>query len=99
MTEYVAKHYIPLKGGMLTPGEIIRDLPEDVIPRLKAKGAIEEIAPVAAAEDIPDEAEPEEAEEIIEAGEEPEEKIEIDALDGVVTDAKPAKKTRKKKEG
>ena len=44
--EYVVKHYIPAKRGMLTPGEIVSDLPEELIPRLLERGAIEEIAPL-----------------------------------------------------
>ena len=40
--EYVARHYIPLKKGLVTPGEILSDLPEEIIPRLLEKGAIEE---------------------------------------------------------
>ena len=47
--EYVARHYFPLKTGLATPGEILTDLPEDIVPRLLAKGAIETIAPATAA--------------------------------------------------
>lgn len=41
--DYVARHYFPLKRGMATPGEILSDLPEEIIPRLLEKGAIEEV--------------------------------------------------------
>ncbi len=104
--EYVARHYIPLKKGLATPGEILSDLPEEVIPRLLAKGAIEEIAPAPAAAVKPDKkpekaakAKPESVPEPVEPevedkGEEAE--LEIDALDGVVTAPKEEKpKTRK----
>ena len=107
MSDYVALHYIPLKKGLVTPGEIISDLPEDAIPRLLAKGAIQEIAPAAPAEgraeekpakaakakpeSVPEPVEPEITEE---TGEDAE--VEIDALDGVVTAPKEEKpKTRK----
>lgn len=105
--EYVARHYIPLKKGMATPGEILSDLPEEIIPRLLEKGAIEEIAPVSGAAVKPDKkpdkaakAKPESVPEPVEseveeaAGEDAE--VEIDALDGVVTAPKEEKpKTRK----
>ena len=109
--EYVVKHYIPLKRRLLTPGEIVSDLPEEIIPRLLEKGAIEEIAPVPQEDRKPAKvtkakakaAEPDPVEEPeIEAEEEA---PEIDALDAIGEAEpevkKPAKKSRKstKKEG
>ena len=106
--EYVARHYIPLKKGLVTPGEILSDLPEEIIPRLLEKGAIEEIAPVQAAAVKPDKkpdkaakAKPESAPEPVEdeteeVAADDAEVEEIDALDGVVTAPKEEKpKTRK----
>lgn len=106
--EYVARHFIPLKKGLVTPGEILSDLPEELIPRLLERGAIEEIAPVPAAAVKPDKKKPEKAEKTeepesvpenveVEAEAETEEaEVEIDALDGVVTAPKEEKpKTRK----
>ena len=107
--EYVALHYIPLKKGLATPGEIISNLPEEMIPRLLAKGAIQEIAPAAPADGKEDKkpgradkAEPESAPEAVEPeaeaeGEEAE--IEIDALDGVVTAPKEEKPRARKASG
>ena len=111
MKEYVAIHYIPTPKGLKCPGEIVSDLPEEAIPRLLEKGAIEEIAPVSAAE----EEKPVKAEKAPKAKknvepempeiEAEEEAPEIDALDGICDaepePVKPAKKTRKstKKEG
>ena len=105
--EYVARHYIPLKKGLVTPGEILSDLPEEIIPRLLEKGAIEEIAPVQAAAVKPDKkpdkaakAKPESAPEPVEdeteeVAADDAEVEEIDALDGVVTAPKEEKpKTR-----
>ena len=104
--DYVARHYFPLKRGMATPGEILSDLPEEIIPRLLEKGAIEEIAPVSPAEGRADrkpaktvkartESVPETAEVEAEADTE-EAEVEIDALDGVVTAPKEEKpRTRK----
>ena len=106
--EYVARHYIPLKKGLVTPGEILSDLPEEIIPRLLEKGAIEEIAPAPAAavkpDKKPDKAAKAKPERAIEPVEEEAEEVEtddaeveeIDALDGVVTAPKEEKpKTRK----
>ena len=105
--EYVARHYFPLKRGMATPGEILSDLPEELIPRLLEKGAIEEIAPVSGAAVKPDkkpakaakakpESVPEPVEPETEETEGEEAELEIDALDGVVTAPKEEKpKTRK----
>ena len=102
--EYVVKHYIPAKRGMLTPGEIVSDLPEELIPRLLEKGAIEEIAPASTAAGKPARTvkadEPESAPETVEAAFEEDEaddaEVEIDALDGVVTAPKEEKpKTRR----
>ncbi len=106
--EYVARHYIPLKKGLVTPGEILSDLPEEIIPRLLEKGAIEEIAPAPAAAVKPDKkpdkaakAKPESAPEPVEdeteeVAADDTEVEEIDALDGVVTAPKEEKpKTRK----
>ncbi len=107
--EYVARHYIPLKKGLVTPGEILSDLPEEIIPRLLEKGAIEEIAPVLAAsvkpDKKPDKAAKAKPERAIEPVEEEAEEVEtddaeveeIDALSGVVTAPKeePKPKTRK----
>lgn len=106
--EYVARHYIPLKKGLVTPGEILSDLPEEIIPRLLEKGAIEEIAPAPAAAVKPDKkpdkaakAKPESAPEPVEdeteeVAADDAEVEEIDALDGVVTAPKEEKpKTRK----
>ena len=105
--EYVVKHYIPAKRGMLTPGEIVSDLPEELIPRLLEKGAIEAIAPLnasatgvcAPAAGKPKKTvktdEPESAPETVEAEAEEAEaddaEVEIDALDGVVTAPKEEK--------
>lgn len=110
MSDYVALHYIPLKKGLVTPGEIISDLPEEAIPRLLAKGAIQEIAPAAKAEgraaekpekaakakpeSVPETVEPETMEE---PGEDAE--VEIDALDGVVTAPKEEKPRTRKASG
>lgn len=106
--EYVARHYIPLKKGLVTPGEILSDLPEEIIPRLLEKGAIEEIAPAPAAAVKPDKkpdkaakAKPERAPEPVEdeteeVAADDAEVEEIDALDGVVTAPKEEKpRTRK----
>lgn len=105
--EYVVKHYIPAKRGMLTPGEIVSDLPEELIPRLLEKGAIEEIAPVSHAGSKADakpakaakakaDSVPETAEVEAEEAEADEAEVEIDALDGVVTAPKEEKpKTRR----
>ena len=106
--EYVARHYIPLKKGLVTPGEILSDLPKEIIPRLLEKGAIEEIAPAPAAAVKPDKkpdkaakAKPESAPEPVEdeteeVAADDAEVEEIDALDGVVTAPKEEKpKTRK----
>ena len=106
--EYVARHYIPLKKGLVTPGEILSDLPEEIIPRLLEKGAIEEIAPAPAAAVKPDKkpdkaakAKPESAPEPVEdeteeVAADDAEVEEIDALSGVVTTPKEEKpKTRK----
>ena len=106
--DYVARHYIPLKKGLVTPGEILSDLPEEIIPRLLEKGAIEEIAPAPAAAVKPDKkpdkaakAKPESAPEPVEdeteeVAADDAEVEEIDALDGVVTAPKEEKpKTRK----
>ena len=128
--EYVARHYFPLKTGLATPGEILTDLPEDIVPRLLAKGAIETIAPATAAakpekkpakkakaqpEEAPEAEAPEtevpeaeapeteapEAEDETEAPEtedtEPDEEVEIDALDGVVTEPKEEEKPKGRK--
>lgn len=109
--EYVARHYIPLKKGMVTPGEILSDLPEEIIPRLLEKGAIEEIAPVPAAavklDKKPDKTktakpesapEPEEPETEDESGEDAEVE-EIDALEGVITAPKEEKPRTRKTSG
>ena len=101
--EYVVKHYIPAKRGMLTPGEIVSDLPEELIPRLLEKGAIEEIAPASMAESKPakaaktkEDSAPETAEVEVEETETDDAEVEIDALDGVVTAPKEEKpKTRR----
>lgn len=105
--DYVARHYIPLKGGLVTPGEIVSDLPEELIPRLLEKGAIEEIAPFSRAAAQPDKKPEKAAETKTESAPEPiapetedaegeEAELEIDALDGVVTAPKEEKpKTRK----
>lgn len=101
--EYVVKHYIPAKRGMLTPGEIVSDLPEELIPRLLEKGAIEEIAPASTAAGKPAKAAkakadsvPETAEVEVEEAETDDAEVEIDALDGVVTAPKEEKpKTRR----
>lgn len=106
--EYVARHYIPLKKGLVTPGEILSDLPEEIIPRLLEKGAIEEIAPAPAAAVKPDKkpdkaakAKPESApkpveDETEEVAADDAEVEEIDALSGVITAPKEEKpKTRK----
>ena len=101
--EYVVKHYIPAKRGMLTPGEIVSDLPEELIPRLLEKGAIEEIAPASTAASKPAKAattkadsSPETAEVEAEEVETDDAELEIDALDGVVTAPKEEKpKTRR----
>ena len=112
--EYVARHYFPLKTGLATPGEILTDLPEDIVPRLLEKGAIETIAPATAAakpEEAPEAEAPEteapeneaetEAEDETEAPEtedtEPDEEVEIDALDGVVTEPKEEEKPKGRK--
>lgn len=109
--EYVARHYIPLKKGMVTPGEILSDLPEEIIPRLLEKGAIEEIAPVPAAAAKPDrkpdkaaKTKPESAPEPVEedAGETAAydaEVEEIDALEGVITAPKEEKPRTRKASG
>jgi len=101
--EYVVKHYIPAKRGMLTPGEIVSDLPEELIPRLLEKGAIEEIAPASPAAGKPAKAAkakadsaPETAEVEVEEAEADDAEVEIDALDDVVTAPKEEKpKTRR----
>jgi hypothetical protein len=101
--EYVVKHYIPAKRGMLTPGEIVSDLPEELIPRLLEKGAIEEIAPASTAASKPAktattkaDSVPETAEVEAEEVETDDAELEIDALDGVVTAPKEEKpKTRR----
>ena len=105
--EYVVKHYFPVKGGLLTPGEIVRDLPEEIIPRLLEKGAIEEIAPApSAAKSVkpvkpakaPKAKEAEEAEEIDEEyGDAEGEALEIDPMDAVVAAEEAPKKTTRKK--
>ena len=105
--EYVVKHYFPVKGGLLTPGEIVRDLPEEIIPRLLEKGAIEEIAPASPAESVkpvksaktPKAAEAVKAEEVEEEYEDAEsEALEIDPMDAIVAapEETPKKTTRKK---
>lgn len=109
--EYVVKHYIPAKRGMLTPGEIVSDLPEELIPRLLEKGAIEEIAPLnssatgacapaagkpAKAAKAKADSVPETAEVEVEEAETDDAEVEIDALDDVVTAPKEEKpKTRR----
>ena len=109
MGKYVAIHYIPTKKGLLSPGEIVSDLPEDVLSRLLEKGAIKQIASDSPAEEVtPEEAAPEAApaEEDIEEAEidDDAEAPEIDALDGIC-DAepeeapKPAKKRGRGKKG
>jgi len=107
--EYVARHYIPLKKGLVTPGEILSDLPEEIIPRLLEKGAIEEIAPAPAAAVKPDKkpdkaakAKPERAPEPVEdeteeVAADDAEVEEIDALEGVVTAPKEEEKPRARK--
>lgn len=109
MKEYVTLHYLPWDGDMLTPGEILPEMPKKDIERLLEVGAIKELPPVrgAAVKDEgdepegtePDETEPEEAGEDTEeakaeeAEEDEEEALEIDALDGVV--AAPAEESVK----
>ena len=107
--EYVARHYIPLKKGLATPGEILSDLPEEIIPRLLEKGAIEEIAPAPAAAVKPDKkpdkaakAKPERAHEPVEdeteeVSADDAEVEEIDALEGVVTAPKEEEKPKARK--
>lgn len=100
MKEYVTLHYLPWDGDVLTPGEILPEMPKKDIERLLEVGAIKELPPVRGAkvkdegdepEDTePDETEPEETGEGAEeaeaeaAEEDEEEALEIDALDGVV---------------
>lgn len=109
--EYVARHYIPLKKGLVTPGEILSDLPEEIIPRLLEKGAIEEIAPAPAAavkpDKKPDKAAKAKPESVPEPVEDETEEVaaddteveEIDALDGVVTAPKEEKPRTRKASG
>ena len=107
MKEYVTLHYLPWDGDVLTPGEILPEMPKKDIERLLEVGAIKELPPVrgAAVKDEgdepegtePDETEPEEAGEDTEETE-AEEALEIDALDGVVAAPaeEPAKPARRK---
>jgi hypothetical protein len=89
MKEYIAMCHV----GPYTPGEIIRDLPEDAAERLLRMGAVREAAPV-----FPEsEAEPEAPAEA-ETGETETEEPEA-APDPVLSVTAPKKKTAARKKG
>lgn len=89
--EYLAKHYVPIAGRMVTPGEIFSDkLPKAMEEWLLEAGAIERLKQIEeTVDETPvEESEPEQIEEAYDTA------PTIDVSEGIVKKAKKPRRTR-----